>query len=138
MKLSLRAQYGIQALLELAQSVGGVERRIGEIAKSQKIPVRFLEQILLVLKRHRLVTSSRGKRGGYFLVKEPADITMKEVVEALEGPIQFSNKKMKRFPVIFEILEEIEANLKKNLEKITLEELVMRKRQKEGAVVYHI
>ena len=70
MKLSVKTQYGLQALFELALTAPA-ERRISEIAAAQKIPARFLEQILLVLKRRGLVASSRGQHGGDALAEKP-------------------------------------------------------------------
>jgi Rrf2 family protein len=134
--LSVKTQYGIQALTELAQRYGGEETRIGEIARGQKIPVRFLEQILLLLKRHKLVYSARGKNGGYTLSKRPSEITIKEVVEALEGPLKFTEKKQPA--EISELFSDLENRIKEYLEKITLDVLAAKKLRRAKALVYQI
>ncbi|MFM7540686.1 MAG: RrF2 family transcriptional regulator [Planctomycetota bacterium] len=86
MKLSAKAEYGCVALLELARANStGQPVRIRSIAASQGIPERFLVQILLVLKSAGLVESTRGASGGYRLSREPAEITVLDVMEAVDG-----------------------------------------------------
>ena len=138
MKFSVRVQYGLQALLDLALKYGGGVIQIGDIAKNQKVPVRYLEQLLLVLKRKGLVTSLRGKRGGYSLTKHPSDVALLEVVEAFEGDVELTNKKMKKSPVLFEAFEKIQNNFKKELAGVSLEDLVMKRRQQQRAFLYSI
>lgn len=138
MKLSVRVQYGIQALLELALNFGGGNVLIKDIASSQKVPIRFLEQLLLPLKRGGLAASVRGKSGGYVLAKHPSDITLLDVIEILDGPVELAGKKMKKLPVLFEIFEKLEEKMKKELTDITLEDLVFSKRQKDRAINYSI
>lgn len=85
--LSQKAKYALRALLALAEADREQPRLISEIAETQRIPKKFLEQILLDLKFHGLVASRRGKHGGYSLVK-PADlITMADVMRMIDGPI---------------------------------------------------
>jgi Rrf2 family protein len=85
--LSQKAKYALRALLALAEQPSGSPLLISQIADSQRIPKRFLEQILLDLKFHGLVASRRGKHGGYVLVK-PADlISLADVVRLIDGPI---------------------------------------------------
>jgi len=138
MKFSVKVQYGLQALLELALAYGGGPVPIASIAKTQKIPIRYLEQLMLVLKRKGLVTSLRGKQGGYTLAKHPSDISIMEVVETFEGPIELISKKMRKSPVLLEVFEKIQDNLKKELRETTLEDLVLKKRQKDRAYTYYI
>lgn len=138
MKFSIRVQYGLQALLELALRFGGEPVQIRDIAKAQKVPIRYLEQLLLVLKRRGLVSSSRGKNGGYNLAKHAGDITALEIIEALDGAIELTNKKMKKSPVLFDAFRAIEDDIKKDLSKLTLEDLVFKKRQRERSYIYNI
>ncbi|MEE8638313.1 MAG: Rrf2 family transcriptional regulator [Candidatus Margulisiibacteriota bacterium] len=138
MRFSIRVQYGLQALLELALKYGSGPIQIGDIAKSQKIPIRYLEQLLLVLKRSGLVSSTRGKEGGYALVEHPSDISVLEIIESVEGRIELTNKKMSKLPVIFEAFEKIQRNIKKELSELTLEDLVFKKRAKERSHIYNI
>lgn len=138
MKFSIKVQYGLQALLELSLSYGGGSRQIKDIAKNQAIPARFLEQLLLVLKKNGLVTSSRGKNGGYLLAKNPDQINFLDVVETFEGQIELAGKKLKKTSVLYEAFNKSEESLKKSLSEITLEDLVLRKRQKDRAITYNI
>jgi len=125
-------------MLELALNYGGGPVQIANIAGSQKVPIRFLEQLLLVLKRNGLVTSNRGRQGGYSLAKSPGSISLLDAVESLEGPIELAGRKMKKLPVLFEAFEKIEEGLKKGLAGKTLDDLVFSKRQKDRAYTYSI
>ncbi|BCA53998.1 putative HTH-type transcriptional regulator rrf2-like [Nitrospira sp. KM1] len=86
MKLSKKSEYGLRALLELT-TVQGKSLQRHEIASRQHIPVEFLEQILLALKRAGLLSSRRGMNGGYQLIKSPDDITLGQVIRILDGPL---------------------------------------------------
>lgn len=85
--LSSRAKYATRAILDLAEH--GLDRpvQIVEIGERQNIPAKFLEQILLTLKRHGWVQSRKGPGGGYFLAEAPERITLGAVVRALDGPL---------------------------------------------------
>jgi Rrf2 family protein len=85
--ISLKAQYALRALIALAKAAPGEVSLIAEIAESQRIPKKFLEQILLDLKHQGLVASRRGKMGGYQLLKSPDLITFGEVLRIIDGPI---------------------------------------------------
>jgi Rrf2 family protein len=87
MKLSKRGEYGILALVHLAARPPGTVVQIREIAREEGIPAKFLEGILLQLKRAGLVRSRRGVEGGYSLARPAADISLGEVVRLLEGPL---------------------------------------------------
>ena len=77
----------MRALVALAKEESGATLFISEIAETQRIPKKFLEQILLDLKHHGIVTSRRGKTGGYLLLRSPDDITFGEVLRIIDGPI---------------------------------------------------
>ena len=85
--LSRKSKYGLKALLVLAQEAGRGPVLISELAGRDAIPKKFLEAILLELKRHGFVQSQKGKGGGYFLRREPAAITFGEVIRVLDGPL---------------------------------------------------
>jgi Rrf2 family protein len=87
MRLSLRVQYAICASFDLAYSGQGEPVQIRAIAERQAIPPRYLEQIFVRLRRARLVDSKRGPGGGYRLARPAAEITLCEIVEAVEGPL---------------------------------------------------
>nr|WP_319516206.1 Rrf2 family transcriptional regulator [uncultured Cohaesibacter sp.] len=85
--ISQKAQYAFRALLALARLDDDEVSMISDIASSQNIPKKFLEQILLDLKRHGIVQSRRGKMGGYLLLKGANEITFGEVLRIIDGPI---------------------------------------------------
>lgn len=85
-KLTQKTYYGLKAILELAAKRPQKTLKANEIAKSQGISLRFLEVILNELKHQGLVTSKRGSDGGYQLALEPEDITLRNLLDALENP----------------------------------------------------
>jgi len=87
MKLSKKSEYGLRALLELTLVHGTTTVQRHDIAARQHIPLEFLEQILLALKRAGLLSSRRGMKGGYTLIKQPRDITLGQVIRILDGPL---------------------------------------------------
>ena len=85
--LSNKSKYGLKALLILAREAGRGPVLVAELAQREALPKKFLEAILLELKRRRIVESRKGKGGGYFLNRRPDDITFGEVIRALDGPL---------------------------------------------------
>lgn len=85
--LSKKTKYGLKALTYLARVEGKEPVQIAEIAKQENISQKFLESILLTLRRNGFLGSKKGKGGGYYLIKEPKDIPMTTVMRVLEGPI---------------------------------------------------
>jgi Rrf2 family protein len=85
--LSRKSKYGLKALLVLAQQDGSGPVLVSDIARQEAIPKKFLEAILLDLNRRGVVQSKKGKGGGYFLRRAPAEITFGEVIRLLEGPL---------------------------------------------------
>lgn len=87
MRLTARSEYGLLAMIDLASADAAQPVSAREIAERQGIPVKFLEQLLVSLRRAELVSSVRGARGGFILEGRPAEISVLQVVEALEGPL---------------------------------------------------
>jgi len=87
MKLSTRTRYGIRAILELAENYGKGPLQIRAIAHSQEISVKYLEQLMAMLKSAGFVRSIRGSKGGYILANAPNQIKLSDVFNALEGPV---------------------------------------------------
>ena len=87
MGISLKCQYGLRALFELARREGEGLVRLTEIAEKQAIPGRFLENILNQLRQGGFVESRRGKDGGFVLLRPARDITIGEIIRFIEGPI---------------------------------------------------
>jgi Rrf2 family cysteine metabolism transcriptional repressor len=87
MMFSTKAEYGVRVMVELARRGGAQPVALAEIAEHEGLPLAYLEHLVARLRRAGLVESRRGAHGGYLLAREPAQITMAEVVEALEGRI---------------------------------------------------
>ena len=86
MELSCKSEYALLALLELAAHYqSGEPLQIRQIAARQSIPDRYLEQLLASLRRHGLVRSQRGAKGGYLLARGPWQITLLDIVDCIEG-----------------------------------------------------
>lgn len=87
MRFSAKAEYGIWALLELTLHEGRGPLRVKTISKRHHIPLRFLEQVMSVLKNGGFVESIRGAQGGYILARSAKEITLGEVVKSIEGSL---------------------------------------------------
>ncbi|MBN1309868.1 MAG: Rrf2 family transcriptional regulator [Anaerolineae bacterium] len=88
MKLSKRGEYGLRAMIDLANwTTESAVVPIKDIATQEKIPVKFLEQILLMLKNAGLLQSKMGVGGGYYLAKPPEEITLGHIIRVLDGPL---------------------------------------------------
>lgn len=87
MRLSTRGEYASRAMLELSLHYKDELLHIRDISSAQDIPARFLEQILLSLKRNGYLRSKKGPNGGYYLAKDPSKITVAEVIRVMDGPL---------------------------------------------------
>lgn len=87
MKLSTRTRYGIRAILELAENYGNGPLQLRVIARDQGVSVKYLEQLMAMLKSAGIVRSVRGSKGGYVLAKSPAQVRVSECFECLEGSV---------------------------------------------------
>ena len=85
MKISMKADYGIRALLDLAEHYGDAPVPSHDIAARQHVPGPFLDQLLMTLRRAGLVRSTRGPRGGHVLGHPPEEITLAQAIDILEG-----------------------------------------------------
>ena len=85
--LSMKAKYGLRALTVLAREYGKGPILIADLAENERIPRKFLELILLELKRKRILQSKKGKGGGYYLYKKPEDVALIDVVRLMDGAI---------------------------------------------------
>lgn len=150
MRVSLKATYGIMASIDLAIQNGRIPVQSKAIARRQTIPVRFLEQVLHAMKQAGLVDSVRGAQGGYVLAKAPSEISLAEIVEALDGPLTMpkqsplSHRRGSGGTPFDLLLSDIWAQVRQAelgvLSAVTLKDLVDRHRQldQERALMYHI
>ena len=134
MRVSAKADYALRAAIELAAHglAGGEGRPLkGErIAQAQEIPLKFLENILVELRNAGIVTSRRGADGGYLLARPPEDVTVADVIRAVEGPIanvRGQGPETVEYAGAAERLREVwiavRANLRAVLEHVTLADL---------------
>lgn len=85
--ITTKSPYAVLALAELGRSSGPEPVPIGELARRRDVPVQFLEQLFAVLRRAGILSSQRGVRGGYRFARPPAQVSVLEVVELLDGPL---------------------------------------------------
>jgi Rrf2 family protein len=97
MKLTARSEYALLALVHLARAEAGTHRSVDAIAEAQSIPPRFLEQILLSLKRAHIVQSVKGQHGGYRLAKPAAEIYLADVIRIFDGALAPTDSVSKNF-----------------------------------------
>ena len=89
MKLSTRGRYGTRLMLELGKNYGKGPISVSQISKNQNIPVKYLEQLIIPLKKANLIESVRGPKGGHMLSKHPKDIDIWEILMLLESKMTF-------------------------------------------------
>lgn len=87
MKVTRKSDYGLRALCTLARQYNGEPVSIGQLSAEHKIPEPFLEKIMQELREHGLVEATHGRGGGYLLKRRPSRISLREIVQALDGPI---------------------------------------------------
>src|SRR5215210_6647825 len=129
LSITTKSPYAVQALAELARSGGAGPVPIGELARRRDIPVQFLEQLFAALRRAGILRSQRGVKGGYSFAREPADVTVLEVVELLDGPLGAGSES---------IFADAAAAARAVLAKATIADVVDRENQAAGASMYYI
>ncbi|MGB3207648.1 MAG: Rrf2 family transcriptional regulator [Crinalium sp.] len=144
MELSCKTEYALLALLELAGQYNAAEPlQIKQIAATQHIPDRYLEQLLATLRRGGLVKSQRGAKGGYLLGREPWKITLLDLVNCLEGSDAKSTNetihKSVESAVIEEIWKEVNETAYQVLHSYTLQDLCeKRDARRQLDIMYYI
>lgn len=127
MKLSKRTRYGLHALIDLVIHAKTEQIALNSIAQRNGISEQYLEQVFSALRRARIVKSVKGAQGGYFLEKDPSDITVSEVVEVLERNYFLEDEtggtEEGRRVIQELIVERVNKSLKEILEGITLQDL---------------
>ncbi len=89
--LKKKTEYGLQLMIALAKQYHQGPLSLRQIAKQEKLPYKFLEQLTFPLRLAGLIEAKEGKAGGYFLTKTPDKISVAQIIEALEGPIQLGH-----------------------------------------------
>ena len=133
MKLSRKSEYACLALIALAENYNNGVLKIMDIAQSKKIPQKYLEQILLILKGNGYVKSRRGYMGGYLLGKPPGEITLAEILRLIDGalaPVESASKMFyEHSPIeqsesLVSIFKDIRNFISNKLESTTFADLV--------------
>lgn len=139
MKLSTRSRYGTRMMLDMARHYDQGPVQIGEIAKRQDISVKYLEQLIIPLKKANYVQSVRGPKGGHMLAKSPDRITVGEIVDLLEGGIYLTQ--CVENPGVCEksegcltrsLWQEATRAMHDKLNAVTLSEMIEKSRKLEG------
>lgn len=129
LSITSKSPYAVQALTELGRCGGTDPVPIGELARRRGIPVQFLEQLFAVLRRSGVLRSQRGVKGGYLVAKDPATITILEIVELLDGPLGREAEG---------VFADAAGAARKVLEETTIAELVEREQRDAGWAMYYI
>ena len=127
--ITSKSPYAVRALAELARSGGAGPVPIGEIARRRDIPVQFLEGLFATLRRAGILQSQRGVKGGYSFARAPEELTVLEVVEALEGALGAEATGV--------FLDAVSA-LRAQLSAVTIAEVAQREARAAGAAMYYI
>ena len=129
LSITSKSPYALRALAELARAGGDGPVPIGELARRRDIPVQFLEQLFAVLRRGGVLRSQRGVKGGYSFERPPAEITVLEVVELLDGPLGRDASG---------VFADASAAARKVLAETTIADIVEREQREAGAAMYYI
>ena len=139
MKLSTKTRYGVRAIIELAASQSINPIRLKVIASRQNISIKYLEQLMAVLKSAGFIKSVRGAKGGYILAKPANQIKLSDIFKALEGPVtpveclEDKNYCAKVADCVArQLWEEVQQAIMEVLESVSLQDLVDRTKNKKN------
>jgi Rrf2 family protein len=127
--ITSKSPYAVLALAELGRSDGSEPVPIGELARKREVPVQFLEQLFAVLRRAGIISSQRGVKGGYRFAREPATVSVLEVVELLDGPLGRDSQG---------VFADASEAARKVLAATTIADVIERETLDAGASMYHI
>lgn len=138
MHVTAKADYAVRAVVELADSSQGSPRKVEDIAQAQGIPVSFLENILTQLRSSGVVRSQRGPEGGYWLAHPANEVSLAQVIRAVEGPlvgVRGQRPEEIEYNGSAEALQQVwialRANLRKVLDEVTVADVAEGKLPKE-------
>lgn len=137
MKITARTEYATLAIVDLAIRTASSHVQAKEIARSQNIPLKFLEQILSQLRNAGLVRSVRGASGGYLLARDPSSISLRNVVEAVEGELALVDGKVADESVLG-IWAEIQEEFLKLLDGVSVQQLMNRRLRQSRILDFQI
>jgi Rrf2 family protein len=138
MHVTAKADYAVRAVIELADSKQDAPRKVDDIAQAQGIPVSFLENILTQLRSSGLVRSQRGPEGGYWLAQPPENVSLAQIIRAVEGPlvgVRGQRPEEIEYVGSAEMLQQVwialRANLRKVLEHVSVADVASGKLPKD-------
>lgn len=141
MKLSTKGRYGVKAMLDLAVHYGTEPISIKSISERQGISEYYLEQLFAPLRRAGLIKSVRGAQGGYILNRKPIEITVLEIMDVLEGPVEISecldNEECNKFESCATrvLWKKIQMSINSVMENVTLQEMLNDYISKQGTQI---
>lgn len=146
MRITYKGDYALKTILDLSLHYGNGPVTIHDLAKRADIPIKFLEQILLDLKRGGFVESRRGKVGGYLLAKPPSRIRLGDIIRFIDGPIEPIACTEKRYSgcddlykcVFRKVWQEVSQATSRIIDNITFEDLLNRLKSHQGTAAYYI
>lgn len=145
MKVSMKVDYGVRALIDLAQHYGRGSVQTSEIAARQGVPEPYLDQLLTTLRKAGLIKSRRGPQGGHVLAKDPNEMALGAVFQILEGsmpPIDCMDGSMEcamsRACVQQDVWRSVEEAAQSVLNSTTIGELALRQMRRKGSGMYYI
>jgi Rrf2 family transcriptional regulator, cysteine metabolism repressor len=127
--ITSKSPYAVLALAELGRSTGSEPVPIGELARKRDVPVQFLEQLFAVLRRAGVISSQRGVKGGYRFAREPATVSVLEIVELLDGPLGRDAQGA---------FADAAQAARKVLAETSIADVIERETREAGATMYHI
>ena len=127
--ITSKSPYAVLALAELGRSGSSEPVPIGDLAGKREVPVQFLEQLFAVLRRAGIISSQRGVKGGYRFARDPATVTVLEIVELLDGPLGRDAEG---------VFADAAQAARKVLGETTIADVIEREIRDAGASMYHI
>ena len=153
--MSTKITYGVRAIFDIAYHSCGMPAKVNDIARRQGISPRYIEQIFIMFKKKGIIKTVRGPKGGYLLAKEPRDITLGDIIRAIEGKIELVGCKVNESPgeeecvigkqcVTAPIWKELNDRVSSFFDSITIQDLCDRgkalgiERDMDGKYMYYI
>ncbi len=143
MRVTTQGEYGLRCMINIGKNSKDGPVSIQKISDEEDLPRTYVEQLLLKLRRNRLISSVRGAKGGYLLARDPSEINMKDIIKALEGKvleIVCDRRAKSRRTCKYEgrcslnrVWKELSININGVLENITLEDLIEQELKKPPA-----
>ena len=127
--ITSKSPYAVLALAELGRRARSEPVPIGELARRRDVPVQFLEQLFAVLRRAGIISSQRGVKGGYRFARDPASVSVLEIVELLDGPLGRDAEGA---------FADAADAARKVLDQTTITDVIERETREAGASIYHI